>query len=181
LEKIFKTGGNYMKQKKNSSLEQHQTCRKAKSIKVLYSNSHTDRPKISMEGKWLEQIGFHIGDRLQVSYGDRFIFISHSADGSQPLAVHEPISDIYMAGTADFPDMGQTCEWQNREDIKNKQIKVTSSIHVRQTIRRGGSFYYPKRSKISMEGKWLEKAGFRTGNRLRVEYWENAICIYPAA
>jgi len=170
-----------MQGKESINLEQRQTSRKTKSLKVLYSNAHTDRPKISMEGKWLEKIGFHIGDRLRVSYGDRFIFISPLSDGSQPLEVHEPLPDIYMAETDGSPDMGQACGCRNREDIKNRQIKVTSSIHVRQTVGRGESFYYPERSKISMEGKWLEKAGFRTGSRLRVEYWENVICIYPAA
>ena len=91
--------------------------------------------------------------------------------GVQPLAVHE-LADTYLAGMEGSRDM---------EDVKNKQIKVVSYIHVKQTAWHGGSLYYPERPKISMEGKWLEKAGFFVGKRLQVEYRENAICIYPAA
>lgn len=160
-----------MQGKKTANLEKSQSGKKIKSIKVLHSCSHADRPKISLEGKWLEQLGFHIGDRLQVSYRDRYIFISHAADEGQPLAVHE-LADTYLAGMEGSWDM---------EDVKNKQIKVASSIHVKQTAWHGGSLYYPERPKISMEGKWLEKAGFFVGKRLQVEYQENAICIYPAA
>ena len=85
-----------MQGKKNANLEHSQNNKKIKSIKVLYSNAHTDRPKISMEGKWLEQLGFHIGDKLQVSYGDKFIFIRHAVDKEQLLAVAEPGS-AYMS------------------------------------------------------------------------------------
>lgn len=138
---------------------QSQTDKRLKSIKVLYSNSHTDRPKISIEGKWLEQIGFHIGDRLQISYGNKYIFISHAADDNQILAVNEPVS-AYMAETGNSLDTEQDGACKRQENMKSRQIKVTSSIHVRQTAGYGGPLYYPERSKISMEGKWLEK-GFR--------------------
>ena len=168
-----------MQGKKTANLEQSQSGKKIKSIKVLHSCSHADRPKISMEGKWLEQIGFHIGDKLQVSYSDKFIFISHVMDAEQPLAVRETAL-AYMTGMEISRNMGQAGACQKREDVKSRRIKVASSIHVKQTAWRGGSFYYPERSKISMEGKWLEKAGFCTGDRLRVEYQENSICIYPA-
>lgn len=168
-----------MQGKKFANLEQSQSEKKIKSIKVLHSNSHADRPKISMEGKWLEQLGFHIGDKLQVSYSDRFIFISHVMNEEQPLEVWEP-AEAYMTGMESSQDMGQTDSCQKREDIKSRQIKVASSVHVRQTAWHGGSLYYPERSKISMEGKWLEKAGFCTGDRIQVEYQENSICIYPA-
>lgn len=70
--------------------------------------------------------------------------------------MHEP-ADTYLAG------------WKaaDMEDVKNKQIKVASSIHVKQTAWHGGSLYYPERPKISMEGKWLEKAGFLLENSFR--------------
>lgn len=59
---------------------------KTKLIKVLYSSkarsgsymggsSYTCTPKISMEGKWLEALGFHIGDPIEVSYEDNCIRI----------------------------------------------------------------------------------------------------------
>ena len=70
-----------MQGKKIANLEKGQSEKKIKSIKVLHSCSHADRLKISLEGKWLEQLGFHIGDRLRVSYRDRYIFISHAAGG----------------------------------------------------------------------------------------------------
>lgn len=53
-----------------------------KKIKVLYSSRQTGSrsyfggstysqiPKIQMEGKWLDALGFHIGDALQVDYED---------------------------------------------------------------------------------------------------------------
>ena len=168
-----------MQGKRDANMAQSQPDKKVKSIKVLYSNSHTDRPKISIEGKWLEQLGFHIGDKLQISYGNKFIFISHAADDNQILAVNEPVS-AYMAETENNLDTEQAGACKRLENMKSRQIKVTSSIHVRQTAGYGGPLYYPERSKISMEGKWLEKAGFCTGDRLRVEYQKNSICIYPA-
>ena len=168
-----------MQGKRDGNMAQSQPDKKVKSIKVLYSNSHTDRPKISIEGKWLEQLGFQIGDKLQVSYGNKFIFISHAADDNQILAVNEPVG-AYMAETENNPDAEQDGTCRKRENMKSRQINVTSSIHVRQTAGYGGPHYYPERSKISMEGKWLEKAGFFTGNRIQVEYQENSICMYPA-
>ena len=95
------------------------------------------------------------------------------------LAVNEPVS-AYMAETGNSLDTEQDGDCKRLENMKSRQIKVTSSIHVRQTAGYGGPLYYPERSKISMEGKWLEKAGFFTGNRIQVEYQENSICMYPA-
>ena len=168
-----------MQGKRDANMAQSQPDKKVKSIKVLYSNSHTDRPKISIEGKWLEQLGFHIGDKLQIRYGNKFIFISHAADDNQILAVNEPVG-AYMEETENNLDAEQDGDCKRLENMKSRQIKVTSSIHVRQTAGYGGPLYYPERSKISMEGKWLEKAGFFTGNRIQVEYQENSICMYPA-
>ena len=71
---------------------------KTKSIKVAYSsrinqNSKlymgesmytTPVPKIQMEGKWLEKLGFHIGDKLNVEYGDGAIRITLEEPKEQP-------------------------------------------------------------------------------------------------
>ena len=51
-----------------------------KTIKVQYSTRYTDRryievPKIQMEGKWLEAIGFSVGDRITVVYQNGEIII----------------------------------------------------------------------------------------------------------
>ena len=130
-------------------------------------------PRISMEGKWLEELGFRIGDRLQVEYGNRYICIRHDADMQPPLAVHEPDA-AYAAGMAESGALGWEC-------LKTKHIKVAASMHTRKKMTGWGQgFYYPEHSRISMEGKWLEKAGFLTGNRIQVDCQENFICIYPA-
>lgn len=76
---------------------------KTKNIKVLYStrsrqnrnswggSSYIETPKISMEGKWLEALGFHIGDSLQVDYEEGAIHIRLAAQ--QPAMVCEPETD----------------------------------------------------------------------------------------
>lgn len=51
-----------------------------KIIKVQYSTRYTNRrysevPKIQMEGKWLEAIGFSVGDEIHVDYEDGKIII----------------------------------------------------------------------------------------------------------
>ena len=126
-----------------------------------------------MEGKWLEELGFQIGESLQVKYGSRYICISHAAI-HQPPAVYEP-DTAYAAGMAYSENPG-------RENLKTKHIKVSASMHTRKKMTGWGQgFYYPEHSRISMEGKWLEKIGFYAGNRIQVDYWENCICIYPAA
>lgn len=53
---------------------------KTKNIKVIYSNRCGNRtyatyPKIQMEGKWLEDLGFTIGKRLKVEYEEGSIRI----------------------------------------------------------------------------------------------------------
>ena len=55
-----------------------------KTIKVQYSTRYTGRgysevPKIQMEGKWLEAIGFSVGDRIHVDYSDGKIIIRTSS------------------------------------------------------------------------------------------------------
>ena len=51
-----------------------------KTIKVQYStryseSRYTEVPKIQMEGKWLEAIGFSVGDKIRVAYDDGKIII----------------------------------------------------------------------------------------------------------
>lgn len=50
---------------------------KTKNIKVVYTNrySHGTVPKIQMEGKWLEELGFTIGTALIVEYEENSIRI----------------------------------------------------------------------------------------------------------
>ena len=72
---------------------------KTKLMKVLYSTRsrqnpgcwpasiYIETPKISMEGKWLEALGFHIGDAIEVSYEDNCIRITPAP---KPSMVCEP-------------------------------------------------------------------------------------------
>ena len=84
---------------------------KTKSIKVAYSsqirkgndpifrNTRTViMPKIQMQGKWLEELGFHIGDRLTVEYGDGAIHIRLAKP--EACMVCEP-APVYMASEPD--------------------------------------------------------------------------------
>lgn len=76
---------------------------KTKNIKVQYSSRmsggsgyygssrYTSYPKIQMEGKWLEALGFHVGDQLQVEYKEGCIRITPAP---QPvMMVAEPGAD----------------------------------------------------------------------------------------
>ena len=41
-----------------------------------FGSGYIETPKIQMEGKWLEALGFHIGDAIQVAYEEGSIHIS---------------------------------------------------------------------------------------------------------
>ncbi len=41
-----------------------------------FGGGYIETPKIQMEGKWLEALGFHIGDSIQVAYEEGSIHIS---------------------------------------------------------------------------------------------------------
>lgn len=56
-----------------------------KTIKVQYSTRYTHRrysqvPKIQMEGKWLETIGFSVGDNIHVDYDNGKIIIRNDKE-----------------------------------------------------------------------------------------------------
>lgn len=87
---------------------------KSKSIKVACSfqqrkgnNSVFGRvrevalPKIQMQGKWLEELGFHIGDQLEVEYGDGAIHIRSA--GQKACVVCEP-AGVYMVSKTGVVD-----------------------------------------------------------------------------
>ncbi len=68
---------------------------KTKNIKVQYSSRssgsgygsrYTYHPKIQMEGKWLEELGFHIGDSLQIEYEEGSIRITPAPDALMMVA-----------------------------------------------------------------------------------------------
>ena len=80
---------------------------KTKNIKVQYSSrcnqsrsywggsSYTSYPKIQMEGKWLQELGFNVGDKLKVEYEEGCIRITPEP---QPIMmVAEPAND-YSTG-----------------------------------------------------------------------------------
>ena len=58
---------------------------KQKNVKVAYTNrsngnSYTQVPKIQMEGKWLEELGFSIGSTIVVEYDESSIRIRHMTE-----------------------------------------------------------------------------------------------------
>ena len=68
---------------------------KQKNIKVAYtsrivSGSYTQVPKIQMEGKWLEELGFSIGSTMVVEYGEGSLHI-------RPMTAEE-LADRRRAG-----------------------------------------------------------------------------------
>lgn len=76
--------------------------KKSKLIKVAYSSCERKRntallPKIKMEGKWLEELGFHIGDRLVVEYGEGSIHITHADAEGRPAVVCEDAAEYGAA------------------------------------------------------------------------------------
>ena len=61
------------------------------SSSYMYGSRYTSYPKIQMEGKWLEALGFHVGDQLQVEYEEGCIRITPAP---QPvMMVAEPAAD----------------------------------------------------------------------------------------
>ena len=82
---------------------------KTKLMKVLYStrnrqstncwhgSTYIETPKISMEGKWLEALGFHIGDAIEVSYEDNCIRITPAP---KPAMVCEPQTEYEATAIA---------------------------------------------------------------------------------
>lgn len=85
---------------------------RTKSIKVAYSsrisrsrNPYSRKsmyelsvPKIQMEGKWLEKLGFHIGDKLNVEYGNGAIHITLAEPVERQAMAAESFG--YMASEA---------------------------------------------------------------------------------
>ena len=53
-------------------------------------------PKIQIQGKWLEDLGFHIGDQLVVEYGDGAIHIRLAEP--EACMVCEPASGYMASG-----------------------------------------------------------------------------------
>ena len=96
-----------------------QEGKKPRWMKVLYATRrkkegplqeafYMQYPKISMEGEWLEELGFHIGDRLFLECGYGYINIRPVETGAQAAMVCEP-SDGYasrknMEGVQGSPD-----------------------------------------------------------------------------
>ena len=68
---------------------------KQKNIKVAYKSrstggSYTQVPKIQLEGRWLEELGFAIGSTIVVEYGDGVLHI-------RPMTAEE-LADRRRAG-----------------------------------------------------------------------------------
>ena len=68
-------------QKKNIKV---QYSSRSTSSSYMYGSRYSYYPKIQMEGKWLEALGFHVGDQLQVEYEEGCIRITPAP---QPVMV----------------------------------------------------------------------------------------------
>ena len=77
-----------MTKTKNIKVQYSSRCT---SSSYMYGSRYTSYPKIQMEGKWLEALGFHVGDQLQVEYEEGCIRITPAP---QPvMMVAEPTSE----------------------------------------------------------------------------------------
>ncbi len=61
-------------QTKKMKVQYSSRARKGKNH--YFGGGYIETPKIQMEGKWLEALGFHIGDAIQVAYEEGSIHIS---------------------------------------------------------------------------------------------------------
>lgn len=59
----------------------------------MYGSRYTSYPKIQMEGKWLEALGFHVGDILNVEYEEGSIRITPAPKPEPVMMVAETASD----------------------------------------------------------------------------------------
>lgn len=75
-----------------------------KTLKVCYTNrtsysstyhssGYSTVPKINVEGKWLESLGFHIGDRVNIEYDKGIIKITPAPE-EEVLMVAEPAASF---------------------------------------------------------------------------------------
>ena len=58
-----------------------------------YRHDYSSVPKINMEGKWLENLGFHIGDRVNIEYDEGIIKITPAPE-EEVLMVAEPAASF---------------------------------------------------------------------------------------
>ena len=76
---------------KTKNIKVQYSSRSASSSYVYGGTRYTSYPKIQMEGKWLQELGFNVGDKLKVEYEEGSIRISLAP---QPvMMVAEPTSD----------------------------------------------------------------------------------------
>ena len=61
-------------QTKKMKVQYSSRARQSKSH--YFGSGYIETPKIQMEGKWLEALGFHIGDAIRVAYEEGSIHIS---------------------------------------------------------------------------------------------------------
>lgn len=71
---------------------------KTKNLKIQYASRCTSigyqshysyYPKIQIQGKWLENLGFHIGDNVKIEYEEGCIRITPAAQSLSMVAENE--------------------------------------------------------------------------------------------
>lgn len=60
---------------------------------IYHSSGYTTVPKINVEGKWLEELGFHIGDKVNIEYDEGIIKITPAPE-AEVLMVAEPAASF---------------------------------------------------------------------------------------
>lgn len=64
--------------------------------------------------------------------------------------------------------------------MKSKTQKRTRMLTVQSDVRYGMSYLFKEVPKLRLTGLWLEKAGFKPGQKVRVEIEPNQLTLKPA-
>lgn len=88
---------------------------KSKNIKVAYSTHYsktgtTTVPKLQIEGKWLEELGFSIGSTIKVEYEEGSIHIRPLTEEEQFLSQQEKIQSEIKRKSTELLQLENTCQ-----------------------------------------------------------------------
>lgn len=108
---------------------------KTKNIKVLYTNRYqqgTVVPKIQMEGKWLETLGFSVGMPLIVEYAEGSITIRLSTAEEQAAKKQQELKAELSRREAELKELEHiiAAKRENLSMVAEPLPKYTSSQHT---------------------------------------------------
>ncbi|WP_368269906.1 SymE family type I addiction module toxin [Enterocloster clostridioformis] len=103
---------------------------KTKNIKVLYTNRYASGsvPKIQMEGKWLEALGFSIGDQLLVEYSEGEIHIRRLTEEECIAKERETLQAEISRRTAELCSLKDRAERQLACMIAEPSEKYSKAV-----------------------------------------------------